>query len=83
MTNDEKIVTLFFDLCGYWFTDSDIIDEDNTDIMRYCTNILSKVKTPIVQCSKIQKELVDRWYIKENEDRESRWFILWFLLYNK
>lgn len=75
------ISDLFYQVYKHWYTDSDIVDEDNDDITKECIEIMEKYKQTDTIAIHITIALVDRNYIQSKEDAsECLWFVKWFLL---
>lgn len=79
MNNQQLIDKLFNNLYKHWFVDSDIIDEDNTDITRECEDILKHYKSHSNIALFIYDALRQRNYIQD-DFKLAKWFIMWFIV---
>jgi hypothetical protein len=78
----RKIIHIFELIVKNWYTDTDLIYENNRDVVLDCHRIIVKYKTHDSRVKHITQELVDRNYIKDKEDEIScreflRWYFTW------
>ena len=78
----QDILHLFNLIVQNWYTDTDLIDEDNKDVWIAFLKIMRKYKTHDSRVKHMIKDLVDRNYIHYEEDviwcREFlRWYFIW------
>ncbi len=78
----ETIKKLFSHIVKQWYTDTDLIYEDNKEVSIYCDKIIKKYKSYDTRAKHITQELIDRNYLQSEEDiiwcREFiRWYFVW------
>ena len=62
------IPKLFDHIVKAWYTDTDLIYEDNKEVRIACEKIIRKYITPDSRVKHITQELIDRRYVQGTED---------------
>lgn len=78
----QPIIKLFFHIVEVWYTDTDLVYENNKEVRISCDKIIRKYKTYHSRAKHITQELIDRNYLQSEEDiiwcREFiRWYFVW------
>lgn len=77
------VLNLFDHIVSHWYTDTDLMCEDNKEVKIACDKIIRKYKTYDSRAKHITQELIDRNYLQSEEDiiwcREFiRWYFVWW-----